>query len=255
MSSSTLAALAVAGGAVGGAIWLARRSAAAPVAPVAGRTPVDDRAPPVPVPSDAVAASSPSETRPTERALTRRFDDLFRTHGQGIPVPYLRALGHAESGLNPDDRLGLINVVPVAVRDYSRRHPDDRVTPAQMTDPAINVRVAADVLRTIIASYRRNHPDVIELAENWARVGFVELLTFGWNAGFSEKGGVGRVVDYLRRTQPGTPITLDAVAGSARAAGAAATLSNPRKRAYCKGVVASYRREVARDVRELRVFA
>jgi len=53
----------------------------------------------------------------------------------------------------------------------------------------------------------------------------------------------------------GAPITLDAVADAARAAGAAATLSNPRKRAYCKGVVASYRREVARDVRELRIFA
>ncbi len=101
------------------------------------------------------------------RGLTRAFDDLFRQHGQGIPVPYLRALGHAESGLHPGDRLGLINVVPVAVADYNRRHPGAAVRADQMTDPATNVRVAADILRTIIASYRRNHPDVPALAEDW----------------------------------------------------------------------------------------
>lgn len=196
------------------------------------------------------ARPAPTEPHPERPGLSRAFDELFRTHGRGLPVAYLRALAHAESGLNPADRLGLINVVPIAVADYNRRHPREPVRPAQMTDPAVNVRVAADILRTIIASYRRHHPDVPALAEDWTRPAFVELLSFGWNAGFSERAGVGRVVRYLRRTRPGHPITLDTVADAAAAAGAAPTLSSPRKRAYCKGIAAAYRREVLRDSRD-----
>ena len=66
---------------------------------------------------------------------------------------------------------------------------------------------------------------------------------------FSELGGVGRVVSYLRRTAPGAPITLDTVADAATAAGAVAHLANPRKRAYSRGVVAAYLRERAADAR------
>ncbi|MBK9032132.1 MAG: hypothetical protein IPL61_12570 [Myxococcales bacterium] len=196
------------------------------------------------------ARSAPTETRPGRPGLSRAFDGLFRAHGRGLPVAYLRALGHAESGLNPADRLGLINVVPIAVADYNRRHPSATVRAEQMTDPAVNVRVAADILRTIIASYRRHHPDVPALAEDWTRPAFVELLSFGWNAGFSERAGVGCVVRYLRRTRSEQPITLDTVADAASAAGAARTLSNPRKRAYCKGIAAAYVREVLRDPRD-----
>lgn len=253
MQTSTWAGLAVAGGALG-AIWLARRASASSTARAVER-PHDGAELPRSSEPPASTTSASADARPAERALTRDFDPLFREYGQGIPVSYLRALGNAESGLNPRDRLGLINVVPIAVRDYNRRHPGANLTPAQMTDPPVNVRVAADTLREIIASYRQHHPDVLELAEDWARTPFLELLTFGWNAGYSEKRGVGRVVRFLRATHPGAPITLDAVADAAHAAGAAATLSNSRKRSYCKGVVAAYRREVARDVRELRLFS
>ncbi len=55
---------------------------------------------------------------------------------------------------------------------------------------------------------------------------------------------------YLRRERPAMPVTLDAVADAAHVAGAAATLSNPRKRTYCKGVAAAYLREVERDRRD-----
>lgn len=253
MQASTVAGLAIAGGALG-ALWLARRSKARVASTGVTRPSVESvRAPEGPA---LGAAPAPPHTvaPPAPRGLTREFDELFRLHGQGIPVPYLRALGNAESGLRPSDRLGLINVVPVAVADYNRRRAAS-VRPEQMRDPAVNVRVAADTLRAIIDSYRRNHPDVAELAEDWTREAFVGLLTFGWNAGYSETGGVGRVVRFLRRTQPGEPITLDAVADAAHAAGAVAHLSNPRKRSYCKGVVASFRREVARDAAELRLFA
>lgn len=208
--------------------------------------------PPAPVPPVArpAAPPPPAAAAGARSTLTRAFDDLFRRHGQGIPVAYLRALAHAESGLNPRDRLGLINVVPIAVADFNRRHPMSLVRPDQMTDPDVNVRVAVDILRTIIASYKANHPGVAALREDWRNPTFVELLTFGWNAGYSELGGVGRVVRWLRRYQPGWPISLDAVADAAHLAGAAAHLSNPRKRAYSRGVAAAYVRERERDRRD-----
>ncbi len=185
--------------------------------------------------------------------LTRRFDDLFRLHGRGIPVAYLRALAQAESGMNPDDRLGLINVVPIALADYNERHRSAPITAAEMRDPAKNIAVAADILRTMIDGLRRNHPDVPNLVEDWSNRRFVQLATFSWNAGHSESRGVGRVVRFLK-TPPTivrpADITIDAVFDAAWSAGAASTLSNPRKRDYSKGVAAAYFREVERDARD-----
>ena len=230
--------------AVGGlaalAAYLATRDASAkPAGQASGESPAD--APPE-WPTISIAAGAP---RLIGRGLSRAHDELFRRHGRGLPVPYLRALAHAESGMRPDDPLGLINVVPVALADYNRRHPADVVRAEDLRRPEVSVRVAADILRTIIASYARHHPDVAALREDWDNPVFVALLTFGWNAGFSERAGVGRVVAHLRSFQPDTPITIDSVARAARAAGAADTLRNPRKVSYCKGVVATYLREVA----------
>lgn len=200
-----------------------------------------DDAPP-PVATSSIATSPP---RLTGQRLSRAHDDIFRQHGRAIPVAYLRALAHAESGMRADDPLGLINVVPIALADYNRRHPAEVVRAPDLRRPEVSVRVASDILRTIIASYARHHPDVVALREDWDNPVFVELLTFGWNAGFSQRAGVGRVVAHLRRVAPSTPITIDSVARAARDAGAADTLRNPRKLSYCKGVVAAYLREVA----------
>ncbi len=207
-------------------------------------------------PPGTIAAPRPTVTAvvagaDADAGLSRQFDPLFRTLGQGIPVAYLRALAQAESGIRPDSRLGLINVVHVAVDDYNRRHPAAPVTAAAMRDPAVNVRVAADTLRAIIASYRRHHADVRNLVEDWRNPRFVELLTAGWNAGFSERGGVGRVVRYLRAGPVANPgaddLTVDHIFAAASAAGATRHLSNPHKLAFAKAVTRAYLREVARD--------
>jgi hypothetical protein len=213
---------------------------------------------------DAIAAGNAAGTsaRPTPPAppsrektggLTRRFDVLFARHGRGIPVAYLRALAQAESGMNPHDRLGLINVVPKALAGYNERHPEARISPDEMRDPAKNITVAADHLRVVIDSYRRNHPDVPNLVENWQNPHYVRLVTAGWNAGHSERAGVGRVVRFLK-AQPAasrpTEITIDTVFEAAGRAQATKHLSNPRKLAYAKGVVAAFVRERERDAND-----
>jgi len=172
-------------------------------------------------------------------ATSLRFDPIFARLGRGIPIPYLRALAHAESGLNPDDPHGLINVVAVALRDYNRRHPASPISVAQMRDPLANVTVVVDILRTIIASYTRNHPSIANLREDWRNPRFVELLTAGWNAGYSERGGVGRVVQWLR-ARGVTDITVERVFAAGPAAGAAVTLANPAKLAFARKVTAAY---------------
>lgn len=199
---------------------------------------------------DAIEASKPdpvpaAPSQGNGPGLTRAFDAIFAQHGRGIPVAYLRALGHAESGLRADDPRGLVNVVSIALADYNWRHPAAPIEAARLRDPIASVTVAADILRTVITSYARHHPDVVNLREDWSNPRFIELLTAGWNAGFSERTGVGRVVARLVARGPGD-ITVDDVFAAARDAGAASTLTNPAKLAFAKKVAASYARELAR---------
>ena len=70
------------------------------------------------------------------------------------------------------------------------------------------------------------------------------IVTLGWNAGYSEAGGVGRVARYLERLGI-VDITIDLVHKYARAAGATKHLANPAKVRWCKSVVALYLRERA----------
>lgn len=234
---------------------LAAGNAAA--AAVRARTPAGPAAiaapapPPAPPSSAPPVAPAPAGPRP-ERGLTRRFDELFARHGRGLPVPFLRALADAESSMNPRDRLGLINVVPKALADVNERLSATRFTAQDMRDPAKNITVAATLLRAIIDSYRRHHPGVANLAEDWNNPRFVELLVAGWNAGYSERAGVGRVVRYLAAQPAFRPdgVTVDDVWQAAVRARAADTLSNPRKLAFARSVAAAYLREAERDARE-----
>lgn len=67
-------------------------------------------------------------------------------------------------------------------------------------------------------------------------------FAYGWNAGWSEAGGVGRVARYLE-AQGTTDITIDLVCEYARAAGASRHLSRRDKVRWCKSVVALYEKE------------
>ena len=210
----------------------------------------------------ATTSSSPIETRPasTSRpsmtapmlqyatsARVRRFDPVFQRYRGTIPIEYLRALVERESNGLPNVRggsaIGLMQIVPVVLDDYNKRHGTTYRT-EHLTDPATNVAIGCELLRIIIESYRKNHPRVRTLQADWNNPQFVELLTFGWNAGFSEAGGLGRIARYLEGLGA-VDITIDQVAAHAKPAGASKHLSNPAKVAWCKSVVALYLRERA----------
>lgn len=178
-------------------------------------------------------------------ARVRRFDPIFERYRGSLPIEYVRALVECESGGNPlaqtGSALGLMQIVPFVLDDYNKRHG----TPYQrehLYDPSINVAIGCELLRLIADSYRKFHPRIANLRTNWNNPRFVELLTLGWNAGYSEAGGLGRVARYLEGIGA-ADITIDQVSAHARLAGATKHLSNPAKLAWCKSVVALYLRE------------
>ena len=192
---------------------------------------------PIPPPS--------SSGRFATSAGVRRFDPVFERYRGNLPLEYLRALVERESDGRPEARtssaIGLMQIVPVVLTDYNKRH-GTAYQGAQLVDPATNVAIGCELLRLIIGSYRKNHPRIPNLQADWSNPRFVELLTFGWNAGFSEAGGLGRVARYLEQLGA-IDITIDQVSAHAKLAGASKYLSNPAKVAWCKSVVALYQRE------------
>ncbi len=180
--------------------------------------------------------------------LSRRFDHLYDRYRGSIPIEYLRALVERESGTNPNARThaarGLMQIVPVALTDYNTRH-GTHYQLEHLFDPAINIAIGCELLRVIIASYGRNHPRVRNLQVNWDNPRFVELLTIGWNAGFSEVGGVGLVARHLERRGI-TDLAVELVHRAARDAGASKYLADPTSVRWCKSVALLYARERAR---------
>jgi hypothetical protein len=182
---------------------------------------------------------------PWSRTLPRRFDPIFERYRGDIPIEFLRALAMRESSMNPGEKTdpawGLLQVIEAVRLDFNRAH-GTSYPRGDLLDPTVNVAMAAWLLQSIVASYRKNHPAVPNLQPDWNNPRFVELLTFGWNAGYSEAGGVGRVARHLE-AQGRTDLTIDLVHQHAQAAGASRHLSRADKVSWCKGVVALYQLE------------
>ncbi|MEO8553995.1 MAG: transglycosylase SLT domain-containing protein [Kofleriaceae bacterium] len=205
---------------------------------------------PITVPSQGdVLPSSAPNPRPSRATSSRvrRFDAVFERYRGSIPLEYVRALvdreSNGHSSVRAGSAIGLMQIVPVVLDDYNKRH-GSGYTSEHLADPATNVAIGCELLRIIITSYRKNHPRIRTLQTDWTNPRFVELLTLGWNAGFSEAGGVGRVAKYLEGLGA-TDIDIDQVSAHAKLAGASKHLSNAAKVAWCKSVVALYLRERA----------
>lgn len=205
--------------------------------------PTEPTTPTKPVTSSEQAPRAAFATKPR----VRRFDAVFERYRGDLPIEYVRALVERESDGHPAVRagsaIGLMQIVPVVLADYNKRH-GKAIRSEQLVAPAVNVAIGCDLLRLIIASYRKHHPRIPSLQADWNNPRFVELLTFGWNAGFSEAGGLGRVARYLEQLGA-RDIDVDLVAAHARIAGATKHLSNPAKLAWSKSVAALYQRERA----------
>ncbi len=161
-------------------------------------------------------------------SLSTAYDPIFRRYAGRLPVAYLRALAQRESSLQPGLAMpggdgaakGILQVVGVVRDDFNRRH-GTSYTSEDLFDPDINVQMAAELINMIVAGYQK-HPSA-NMKENWSNPEFVKLVTAGWNSGFSESGGVGKVASYLEAR--GVPVTHDAVFANAAAAGATNNLS------------------------------
>lgn len=176
-------------------------------------------------------------------ALSTEYDPIFRRYAGRLPVAFLRALSYRESGQRPDLVMpggagaarGLLQVVGVVREDFNRRH-GTSYGPDDLLDPEINVRMAAEVLNSIDLAYQK-HPSK-NMKESWGNPEFVKLLTAGWNSGYSESAGVGRVASYLE--QRGIPVTHDAVFENAAAAGGTRYLQDGDKQAWQRTVASLY---------------
>ena len=209
--------------------------------PPPGAHPIDPYGPP----ADAKPIDPYIDRKPSS-GLPHRFDAVFDRYRGVVPIEYLRALVDRESNFEPKQRtgsaIGLMQIIPVVLDDYNTRN-GTHYKPEHLVDPSINVAIGCELLFIIIAGYA-GHTHVANLQADWSNLRFVELLTFGWNAGFSEAGGVGRVARYLEHHGI-TEVTIDLVSQTASAAGASRHLSNAAKVKWCKSVAALYARERA----------
>jgi hypothetical protein len=172
-------------------------------------------------------------------ALSTRFDPLFRRYGGVIPVAYLRALSKKESNQNPLESKasywGLLQVGRDVIGSFNKRH-GTSYRLADVLDPQLNVQMGAETLNRIATAYAR-HPSR-NLQTNFQNPEFVKLLTAGWNSGYSEAAGVGKVAGYLEAR--GIPVTHDNVFRYAAAAGGTRHLQNDAKRVWQAKVTALY---------------
>jgi soluble lytic murein transglycosylase-like protein len=172
------------------------------------------------------------------KKLSRRFDPLFARYGAPMPVAFLRALAKKESDMNPlsaeGNHWGLLQASRSSVETYNKKH-GTSYRFEDVLNPEVNVKVASAALRRMMASYKKNHPHTPSMAnQNFANPEFVKLLLAGWNSGWSERGGVGRVARWLNAQN--LPVTHDNVFRYAAAAGATEHLSNLRKKKFQREV-------------------
>ena len=205
--------------------------------------------PPPSVPSAVGTSNPPGEPAATETppsGLSRRFDPIFDRHRGTIPIEFMRALATRESGMNPGSKgraaWGLLQIIEVVRADFNTAHTTS-VARDQLLDPEVNVRIASWLLHRIVKSYER-HADLPNLRTDWSNPRFVELVVFGWNAGWSRTGGVGRVLEWLK-AKGARDVDIDLIHENARSAGAVKHLSNAAKVRWCKSVVALYEQERA----------
>ena len=186
-----------------------------------------------------------------ESSSVGEFDKIFEEEGRGLPVPFLRALARRESGNNPSDAKGpawgLLQVGIDAragnvLKSYNERTGTAYI-PRDMLDPTLNVRVAADLLSRIVELYK-----VEGLEADWTNGNWVGLVVAGWNAGYSRKAGVIKVIRHLKTA--GIPVTLEAVYMQTPKAGAGKgfvkRMGQQKRRKWTRSVVASTFKEQGR---------
>jgi hypothetical protein len=176
--------------------------------------------------------------------LSRQFDPLLSRHRGALPLNFLRALASRESDFNPNEQggrhWGLLQVGPSVIEDYNKQFGTSH-TLQSVLDPELNAKMATRTLRRIVKSYNTFHSGTKNMREDWSNPEYVKLVLAGWNSGYSEGGGVGRVAKFLEARN--IPVTHDNVFKYASASGATKHLSNSTKLNWQRGVAVLFYEE------------
>jgi hypothetical protein len=172
------------------------------------------------------------------------WDPQIEKYAGRVPVAFIRALIHGESGGNSQlenaasHAAGLLQITEIVRRDWNGAHVHAPVSHDQLFDPEINVRIGAALLNRIVQVYAK-HPS---LQPDWSSRRYAELVALGWNAGYSDRGGVGLAVSHLEAAdaQP-ADVTVDSVARVAAGLPEASLfVSRPDRIAYARAVADLY---------------
>ena len=176
--------------------------------------------------------------------ISAAWDPVIERFAGRVPVAFIRALVHGESGGDSQKEnhashaAGLLQLTDIVRKDWNAAHPNAPVSRADLFDPETNVRIGAALLNRIVQTYGR-HPT---LKPDWSSRRYPELVALGWNAGYSDRAGVGLAATELEAAgaRP-EDVTVDSVA---RVAGglpkASRFVSLPERVAYAKAVADLY---------------
>ena len=176
--------------------------------------------------------------------ISAAWDPVIERFAGRVPVAFIRALVHGESGGDSQKEnhsshaAGLLQLTDIVRKDWNNAHPAAPVSRADLFDPEINVRIGSALLNRIVQTYGR-HPT---LKPDWSSRRYPELVALGWNAGYSDRAGVGLAVSELEAAgaRP-EDVTVDSVA---RVAGglpkASRFVSLSERVAYAKAVADLY---------------
>jgi len=176
--------------------------------------------------------------------ISAAWDSVIDRFAGNVPVAFIRALVHGESGgdsqkENPvSHAAGLLQITEIVRKDWNAAHPDAPVSRSDLFDPEINVRIGAALLNRIVQTYGHHRT----LKPDWSSRRYAELVALGWNAGYSDRGGVGLAVTELEAAgaRP-DDVTVDSVARVAAGLPQAARFVSLADRvAYSKAVADLY---------------
>ena len=172
------------------------------------------------------------------------WDPVIEQYAGRVPMAFIRALIHGESGGNSQKEnpashaAGLLQITEIVRQDWNLAHPDAPVSRDQLFDPEVNVRIGAALLNRIVQVYG-HHPT---MRPDWGSRRYAELVALGWNAGYSDHGGVGLAATELEAAgaKP-DDVTVDSVARVAASLPQASRfVSRPDRIAYAKAVADLY---------------
>lgn len=177
------------------------------------RDPVQNMRPRLPKPEQA----QPQVGATPKDGVSRRFDEVFASYADMLPLPFIRALAQRESSMNPKEnkgsywgilQVGLYDVLP----SYNKRF-GTKYEPQDLFNPNLNTKIALELINRIARAYantaRESPVYMANLVPNFSNPEFVRLLVAGWNSGYSRAAGVQKVARWLASHE--IPVTHDNV--------------------------------------------